>query len=298
MAFVVLGVMSVFSAKYRPLAKEAFRCVFRTVTFRPCDTGLDDRIKAEVLSRVMRFSLPAARLANRHFQTLSWVFVLLTLGSLAYSALGIYNFYQYGNCDGPQASGACILNYLTSDYGRFSSPTELIAPNDTANGIVAGDLGSNVTVVEFGCFTCPYTKQDEPAVQALIADGSVKYIFKPFPLPGHPYSRDAANAVLCADRQGKSWELRKLVFDHQEACAKGGVLPIKILAENAGLNMTQFDKCFDGNLTSSELDHYIAQGKASHIYATPTFFINGKPFVGVKSIEELREAVRRAKAGR
>ena len=46
-----------------------------------------------------------------------------------------------------------------------------------------------------------------------------------------------------------------------------------------------------GNASREELDRYIQQGKDSHIYATPTFFVNGKPLVGPKPIEEFRRAM-------
>lgn len=284
-AFAVFSVMSIFSAKYRPLAREGLRCVFRTVTFKPCDTGLDDRIKAELVSGALRFSPSAARVMNRHFTTFSWLFVLLSLGSLAYSAYGVYNFYHYGNCDGPQAINGCVLNDITGDYGRFSEPKELIAPT-SLDGIIAGTEGANITVIEFGCFTCPYTGKAEPAVQQLLRkyNGSVYYVFKPFPLPKHNNSYDAARAVLCANRQGRQWELREEIFRQQEICGIEGSIAIRELAVEAGLDMEAFDTCFGSSQAGAELDMYIRQGEDSNIYATPTFFINGKPAVGPKTL--------------
>ena len=122
LAFFVFGAMSLFSAKYRPLAKEGLRCVFRTLTMKPCDTGLDERMKAEAVSLTLKYSPAGAKMVNKHFTAISWFFVILTLISFAYSAFGVYNFYFYGNCDGPASVNACVLNDLTGDYGRFSEP--------------------------------------------------------------------------------------------------------------------------------------------------------------------------------
>lgn len=290
-AFIVFAFLSVFSAKYRPLAKEGFRCVFRTITMRPCDTALDERIKAEVVAGVLRYSPFLARIINVHFIILSWVFVLLTLGSFVYAAYGLYNFYYYGNCDGPGSSGVCILNDLTGDYGRFSDPKDLIPPT-SFDGIVAGNASSNITVVEFGCFTCFYTKKAEPTMQTLLSKYNIRYVFKPFPLPNHKFSTEAALAVLCANRQGKQWELRNEIFSHEEACGAEGSLAMKDLAQSAGLNMTDFSSCFDNRETEAELEKYIQQGKDAHIYATPTFFINGKPLVGPKPIEDFENLIK------
>jgi glutaredoxin len=290
-AFFVLAVMSIFSAKYRPMAKEAFGCVFKTVMLKPCDTGLDDRIKADVVSRVMKFSPLAAKFTNRHFTFISWIFVLLTLASFVYSAAGVYNFYFYGNCEGPQSSGACILNDLTGDYGRFSEPTDLVAPTNF-DGITMGDPNSSTVIVEFGCFTCPYTGQAEQTMQDLLAKHDVYYIFKPFPLPNHAGSYDAAKAVLCAEKQGKSLELRRRVFAELEICKADSSLDMKTLAKEAGLEMESFSQCFDNNETVAELEEYIQQGKDAHIYATPTFFVNGEGVVGPKSLEEFEKVIK------
>ena len=286
-AFFVFSAMSLFSAKYRPLAKEGLRCVFRTITFKPCDTGLDDRIKAELVSGALRFSPAGAKYLNRHFTAFSWFFVLLTIGSFAYAAFGVFNFYHYGNCDGPQAVNGCILNEITGDYGRFSEPRDLVAPAEL-DGITAGNPNASIKIIEFGCFTCPYTGKAETTVQAILRkyNGSVYYVFKPFPLPKHNYSSDAARAVLCANRQGKQEELREEIFSQQEICGTEGTLAIKQLASDAGLDMADFNRCFDNNETGAELEGYIQQGKDAHIYATPTFFVNGRAVVGPKTPEQ------------
>ncbi len=293
-AFFVFAVMSIFSAKYRPLAREGLRCVFRTVTFKPCDTGLDDRIKAEMVSGLLRFSPAGAKALNRHFTLFSWLFVLLTLGSLAYSAYGAYNFYYYGNCDGPASTNACVLNQITGDYGRFSEPRDLVFPT-ALDGITSGNESAENVIVEFGCFTCPYTAKAEPAVQQLLRkhNGTIYYVFKPFPLPHHNNSYDAARAVLCANRQGRPWELQEEIFRQQEVCSADGSIAIRSLAEDSGLDMADFDRCFDNNETGVELDAYIRQGYDSHIYATPTFFINGKAVVGPKTLEQLECAIKK-----
>jgi protein-disulfide isomerase len=291
-AFFVFAVMSIFSAKYRPLAKESFRCVFRTLMLKPCDTGLDQRIKAEVVAAVLRFSAPLAKLINRYFTALTWLFVAITLISLAYTVLGIYNFYFYGNCDGPQAINACILNDITGDYGRFGVPVPLIPPT-ALDGITAGNASANVTIIEFGCFTCPYTREDESTMKTLLQmyNGTIYYVFKPFPLPQHNNSFDIARAVLCAYDQNRSWDLQDLVFSNQAQCMSGGDTELETLAQGAGLNMDEFNTCFDDNQTGAQLATYVQEGKEAQIYATPTFFINGKPLVGPQSLSVFEKAI-------
>ncbi|MBD3210261.1 thioredoxin domain-containing protein [Candidatus Micrarchaeota archaeon] len=290
LAFFVFAVLSVFSARYRPLAKEAFACVFKTVTLKPCDTGMDDRLKAEVVSGLLKVSPAAARTVNRHFTVLSWVFVLLTLGSFAYTAFGAYNFYFYGNCDGPQSSNICILNDLTGDYGRFSEPQELVPP-ENYSGITSGSPDAEIVIVEFGCFTCPYTMEAESAVSLLLKKYDAYYVFKPFPLPRHQQSYEAAKAVLCAERQGMHYQLKNRIFAEQMECSGEGELDLENMAEQAGLDMEEFNSCFRGGEVSEELDAFVQQGYDSNIYATPTFFINGEAMVGPQTLQEFESRI-------
>ena len=156
---------------------------------------------------------------------------------------------------------------------------------------------ADIKIVEFGCFTCPYTKESEPAVKKLIEtyNDSVYYVFKPFPLPNHENSYDVAIGVLCAAEQDKQWELREAVFRQQELCVEEGEIAIKQLAEDAGLNMAEFNECYDNKQTAEQLDRYIEQAKDSHIYATPTFFVNANVLVGPQPFEEFEKLIEEEK---
>lgn len=297
-AFVVFGIMSIFSAKYRPLAKKGFDCVFRTVTLKPCDTGLDAELKAALVGGLLKYSPSGAKILNRHFVAFSWLFVIISLGSFIWVLSGIYNWYYFGNCDGPNSTSWCVLNTISGDYGRFSNPKTLVAPT-TLDGITAGNPGANVTIIEFGCFTCPYTAQAESTVQQILSqyNGSVYYVFKPFPIPTHNGSFDDARAVLCANNQNKQWQFRSLIFAQQQVCSATGSINVKSLAEQAGLNMSEFDTCYDNNETGAELAKFVQEGQSANIYATPTFFINGKPIVGNQTIDVFRQAIAAAGGG-
>ena len=122
-------------------------------------------------------------------------------------------------------------------------------------------------------------------------NGSIYYVFKPFPLPNHDYSFNIARAVLCASRQGREVEMRNQVFAQPEICAANDEAEIKQIAFQSGLNVAEFSRCYDNNETGAELERYVEQGKAAHIYATPTFFVNGKPLVGPRPVEEFERLI-------
>lgn len=110
-ALPVLALLGLFSLKYRILAKEAFHCLFESIQLKPCTSGLDNRIKSKFSAKLMWLP-PLARFFYRYFTILSWIFVILLLLSIAFSAYGIYNYAKYGNCNGKQSDGFCIFNEI------------------------------------------------------------------------------------------------------------------------------------------------------------------------------------------
>ncbi len=106
-ALFVFAVLGLFSAKYRSLAKEAFNCVFRLVTLRPCDTGFDKKMKMKLVGKLMTTNKNLAGFVFKHFEALSWVFTILFFASLIITAQGIYNLVVYGTCD--PVNNMCIL---------------------------------------------------------------------------------------------------------------------------------------------------------------------------------------------
>jgi hypothetical protein len=106
---VALAIMGLFSANYRVWAREAFDCVTRRLTLRPCRTGFNEKVKATVTSRLMKRSRRAARFTHRHFEAISWVFTIVMFVSLAYTVYGAYNLAVFGTCD-PAHPDQCVFN--------------------------------------------------------------------------------------------------------------------------------------------------------------------------------------------
>jgi hypothetical protein len=104
-ALVVFSVMSVGSAKYKRLAREALRCVAKTLTLSPCDVGLEQRIKGKITAKLLG-TPRLARFVYRNFTIISWAFTITFFASLIYSAYSFYNFFVYGSCE---PGGVCYL---------------------------------------------------------------------------------------------------------------------------------------------------------------------------------------------
>lgn len=295
-AMIVFGIMSIFSAAYRKIAKEALECVFKRITLRKCDTGLDQRLKSKVIGSLMKRNQKAARFAFKNFEVLSWVFTILLIGSLVYTAYGIVNLAIYGNCTG-NTGGFCIFapqnnidvhqDVSVCSAGQTSS-IKLSVPL-VGDDPSIGPEDAKVTVIEFACFSCHYSKNAEPLVKEMLEKyPEVKYVFKSFPIMTHTYSYEAALADRCAREQGKFWEYKDKLFENQDKLSNQTILGI---AQELGLDMQQFNDCFSTNKYSQAIDDDIKEGKASGVYGTPTFFINNQVLVGPKSFDELKNAI-------
>src|SRR5437764_779382 len=68
---------------------------------------------------------------------------------------------------------------------------------------VAGNPNGDVSLVEFFDYRCPYCKQVEPSLEALLGeDRQLRLVYKEFPVLG-PESVTASKAALAARKQGK-----------------------------------------------------------------------------------------------
>ncbi len=291
-ALTVFAVMGIFSVKYRAYAKEAFHCFVNTVTLRKCDTKLDEKIKTEIVSRLLPVSTWLAKAVHNNFELLSSAFVIFMLASAAYSFLSVYNFAVYGNCSGP-LGGFCILQDVADGLkiGKAAGPPFPQNPE----GQAFGNANYGLIVYEVGCYSCTYTAKAEPIVQRLYSEygNRVEFIYKTFPLPDHPYSNEAALASWCAYEQGTEeyMKYRKALFDNQEEWKRTGNVTIVTIANSANLNMEKFNSCYTSARYQPEIDKLENEGREIGIYGTPTFFIRNKKFVGVVTYEELRDAI-------
>ena len=108
-AFIVLFICGIFSGAYRQMAKKAWHCVLRRVTFRPCDINFSEEVKGRLLGRIILTHPRLARFTDRWIDTLASVFVVLSVWSLAAVSLAGLNLLIYDTCN-PRNSEGCSLS--------------------------------------------------------------------------------------------------------------------------------------------------------------------------------------------
>jgi len=304
-ALIVFGILGIFSAKYRIIAKEAFNCTFKKLTFRKCDTGLDTRLKGEITGKILKFSPRLGRMAYRYFEVFSWIFLILTLVTLFFMGLGLYNYIAYGNCNGPNSTAFCIYDPLGTNRPHNATQGETcsvpgLKVNKTLTPPPVGELGigayirsvdAKVVIIEFGCYSCHYTKEVEPTVKRLLDHygDKILYVYKDFPLSlTHATALPAAEAAHCALDQGKYWEYRDYLFANQQQQLKDDLIGY---ASQLQLNTTQFEECLNESKYKSTIEQNYNEGIESGITVTPTFFINNQTIVGAKDYKEFKKVI-------
>ncbi|MFH1225326.1 MAG: hypothetical protein V1676_06010 [Candidatus Diapherotrites archaeon] len=136
-ALAVFGILGIFSATHRAYAKEAFDCVFRRITLRKCNTAFDQKMKMKITTGIMKMNPKVGGFAFRHFEAISWALTILTIVSLIYSAIAVYNIAVHGTCD-PQNPDSCVLTPQQAAQGQTCTCGKDVqscsAPQISANG--------------------------------------------------------------------------------------------------------------------------------------------------------------------
>lgn len=111
-ALPIFALLGIFSFKYRQLTKDSLECLFKTVTLRKCESGLDDKIRSDITATFLKYSPPTAKFFYKNYRVISWIVLIIFLWSTYMGGVGIYNYIQHGNCNGPNSNNICIINEL------------------------------------------------------------------------------------------------------------------------------------------------------------------------------------------
>jgi protein-disulfide isomerase len=158
-----------------------------------------------------------------------------------------------------------------------------------------GPEDAPVTLVEFADFECPFCRRVAPTLAELDAarPGTVRHVFKHLPSAAHPHALDAAIAAECAHAQGLFWEMHDALFAPGADLGDAG---LQLAADAAGLDAEAFAACRTGEAPRAAIAADLAAADAAGVFATPTFFANGRGFVGAGTLDELVGLVDRAEA--
>ena len=167
--------------------------------------------------------------------------------------------------------GMSTLAPVGSLSESHSRPPDAFHP--LAGAPILGDRKAKVALIQYADFECPFcaefARTSWPELKKQYVDtGRLLAVFRQLPLQSHPHSREAAATALCAEEQGKFWEMHDRLFEKQKSLKETvGVAA----ASELGLDKTAFSKC----LKSAELmiDRDLQLASRFGLAATPSFLM-------------------------
>ena len=166
---------------------------------------------------------------------------------------------------------------------------DLIPAVDPDRDHVRGPHRAAITVIEFGDFECPYCGQAEPVVRELLADTTIRYVWRNLPLTDvHPRAQMAAEAAEAAAAQGAFWPMHDLLLQHQDALTRDDLLHY---AERLDLDTARLGDDLDRGAYATRIAQDVESADLSGVSGTPTFFINGQRHYGAYDIDTLTAAI-------
>ena len=116
----------------------------------------------------------------------------------------------------------------------------------------------------------------------------IRFVYRHYPLANHPRARPAAEAAQCAHEQGKFWEYHDRLFGNQAAL---GDADLKQHAASLGLDVAQFNACYDSQKYKADVDTDIRAGDEAGVSGTPAFYINGRMLSGAQPFEVFKRVI-------
>jgi protein-disulfide isomerase len=165
-----------------------------------------------------------------------------------------------------------------------------VSPRDHSQGPAT----AAVTLVQYGDYECPYTRQSTTVVRAIqqqLGD-QLRFVFRNFPLTEiHPHALHAAFAAEAAATQGRFWEMHDYIFHHQHTLEDSD---LEQFAAAVGLDMQQFARDMAERPYIGRIEEDLQSGLRSGVRGTPTFFLSGVLYPGSWEQEALLAALQEA----
>jgi protein-disulfide isomerase len=174
------------------------------------------------------------------------------------------------------------------------SPADLAtAPPD--GDVVIGSDKAPVTIIEYASMTCPHCAHFEETTfpelkKRYIDTGKVRYMMREFPLD----ALAAAGFMLarCAGPDKYETIIETLFAKQADWAVQQPIEPLKAIAKQFGFTEDTFSQCLANQTVLDKIqvvrDHAVNK---LGVNSTPTFFINGKRFVGDLSIDQIAKEV-------
>lgn len=164
-----------------------------------------------------------------------------------------------------------------------------------------GDPNAPITIIEFSDFKCGYcgrfaTEAGQQIEEQYIKTGVVRFGYQSIAILT-PESQHAAEASECAADQNAFWEYHDLLFERLGS-GQGDFSRenLKQYAAELGLDRSAFNACMDTEKYADAVQNQTIAASSMGVQSTPTFIINGQPFVGAQPFEAFQRVIEAERA--
>lgn len=175
---------------------------------------------------------------------------------------------------------------------------------------IRGNPKAKVTLISFDDLECPFCARMHevlfPATEKHYG-GLVRYVYKDFPLPMHPWAMHAAVDVNCLANQSPAgyWNLVDTIHNHgSEIAGEGNQQKLAVTTQKLddatraegkrqNVDLNKLNSCM-AKQDDSGIRDSMREGDALGVDGTPTLFINGERATGALSQEMLWTIIDRA----
>jgi protein-disulfide isomerase len=157
---------------------------------------------------------------------------------------------------------------------------------------VAGNPNGDVSLVEFFDYRCPYCKQVEPSLEALLGeDRQLRLVYKEFPVLG-PESVTASKAALAARKQGKYDAFHRALMT-----LKGQINDTAVYktAESVGVDVDRLKRDMAAPEIARALKANTELADALDIRGTPGFIVGNEIVPGAIDLASLKQLIATAR---
>jgi NhaA family Na+:H+ antiporter len=156
---------------------------------------------------------------------------------------------------------------------------------DPTHDHVLGAATSDITLVEYGSYACPYCRAANEEIAKLrdrFGD-RLRYVFRQRPISGSDIARRAADIAESAPDEGAFWDAHVRLMTRSTTLTEDDLVEV---AADFGV-----DEDTGQAAGRARVDADIASAHASGVRVTPTFFINGRRYDGPWDSVSLTEAL-------
>lgn len=164
-------------------------------------------------------------------------------------------------------------------------------PSPSAKDHFYFNSSAAVVIVEYGDYECEHCQATVAILDKVLQqfNQQVDLVFRHFPYRSkHPFAQTAAEAAEAAAAQGAFWQMHHLLYQHQREFAYG---LFEELAGTLKLDMDQFTQELSEHTHSQRVQADFLSGAKSGVNGTPTLFINGYRYQGLREVNSLSATI-------